>query len=153
MLEGIDTNAQDHAGWTPLHEAVSAGHMRIAQLLLENGADPNVSATDGTRYDTPPPLPPSTLVSLPYLHLPSSPSLTSICPLPPPLPPFALFPLPYLHLPSSPSLTSICPLPPPLPPFALFPLPYLHLPLFPLPYLHLPFSPSLTSPSSPSLLV
>eukprot|EP00731_Ephydatia_muelleri_P030425 Em0021g948a len=49
ILEGIDTNSQDHAGWTPLHEAVSAGHMRIAQLLLENGADPNLSATDGTR--------------------------------------------------------------------------------------------------------
>lgn len=36
-------NAQDDAGWTPLHSAVSSGYVEIASLLLESGADPNTT--------------------------------------------------------------------------------------------------------------
>jgi ankyrin repeat protein/catechol 2,3-dioxygenase-like lactoylglutathione lyase family enzyme len=34
-----------HAGWTGLHAVARAGHARIAQLLLEHGADPNSRET------------------------------------------------------------------------------------------------------------
>ena len=49
LVENAAVNAQDNAGWSPLHEACSAGKPRIAKLLLENGADVNISSTDGTR--------------------------------------------------------------------------------------------------------
>ena len=50
LVEGVLVNAQDHAGWTALHEACSSCNLRIAELLLQYGADANLSATDGTRY-------------------------------------------------------------------------------------------------------
>ena len=50
LVESVSVNAQDHAGWTSLHEACSSCNLRIAELLLQCGADVNLSATDGTRY-------------------------------------------------------------------------------------------------------
>lgn len=49
LVEGVSVNAQDHAGWTALHEACSSRNHRIAELLLQCSADANLSATDGTR--------------------------------------------------------------------------------------------------------
>ena len=49
VIEKIPVNSQDHAGWTPLHEACNNGWIEIAELLLEFGANPNLSAADGTR--------------------------------------------------------------------------------------------------------
>ena len=50
LVENAPVNSQDHAGWTPLHEACCTNHIRVAELLLKTGADANISATDGTRY-------------------------------------------------------------------------------------------------------
>ena len=44
-------NVQDNAGWTPLHEACNKGHKDIVKALLQHGADPNIPATDGTRFN------------------------------------------------------------------------------------------------------
>ncbi|XP_053202316.1 homeobox protein 5-like [Panonychus citri] len=44
-----DINARDNAGYTPLHECCSRGHLEIARALLENGADVDSSATGGVR--------------------------------------------------------------------------------------------------------
>ena len=49
MVEHADVNSQDHAGWTPLHEACNNEHIHLVELLLKNGADANVSAREGTR--------------------------------------------------------------------------------------------------------
>ena len=47
LLEaGADVNARDRGGYTPLQEACSYGHTKIARFLLEHGADPNVRETD-----------------------------------------------------------------------------------------------------------
>ena len=51
LVEKLPINKQDFAGWTPLHEACSSLHADVAELLLQNGADANISATDGTRFD------------------------------------------------------------------------------------------------------
>jgi len=40
-------NKQDANGWTPLHEATRAGHLSAVKYLIEQGADPNVTAGDG----------------------------------------------------------------------------------------------------------
>lgn len=37
----IDTETKNH-GWTPLYMAVEGGHEKIVEILLENGADPNL---------------------------------------------------------------------------------------------------------------
>ncbi|XP_015792362.1 putative mediator of RNA polymerase II transcription subunit 26 [Tetranychus urticae] len=44
-----DINARDNAGYTPLHECCSRGHLEIARALLEHGADIDSSATGGVR--------------------------------------------------------------------------------------------------------
>lgn len=49
LVENASVNAQDHAGWTPLHEACCTNQIQVAELLLGSGADANMSASDGTR--------------------------------------------------------------------------------------------------------
>ena len=44
---GININAKDKDGSTPLLIASEKGDIEIARLLLENGADPNASDIDG----------------------------------------------------------------------------------------------------------
>ena len=36
----VDVKHRTRCGWTPLHHAVSFGHVETATLLLERGADP-----------------------------------------------------------------------------------------------------------------
>lgn len=43
---------RDNAGYTPLHEACSRGHLDIARLLLQYGANVSASAQGGIRYET-----------------------------------------------------------------------------------------------------
>ena len=43
LAEGANPNTQDHGGRTPLHEVVEAGYTELVSLLLEYGANPNVS--------------------------------------------------------------------------------------------------------------
>lgn len=50
LVEKLPVNVQDYAGWTPLHEACSSSNTNVAELLLQHGADANISATDGTRF-------------------------------------------------------------------------------------------------------
>uniref|UniRef100_A0A6A7G1V7 BRCA1-associated RING domain protein 1-like n=3 Tax=Hirondellea gigas TaxID=1518452 RepID=A0A6A7G1V7_9CRUS len=38
LSEGANPNSQDHAGWTPLHEACQHGHLGIVSVLLKAGA-------------------------------------------------------------------------------------------------------------------
>jgi hypothetical protein len=44
---GVDVNAKDEGGWTPLHRAAFAGHKEIAELLIDNGAEVNAKNEDG----------------------------------------------------------------------------------------------------------
>lgn len=39
----------DNAGYTPLHEACTRGHLKIAKMLLKYGADVSASARGGIR--------------------------------------------------------------------------------------------------------
>jgi ankyrin repeat protein len=39
---GSDVNIQGYNGITPLHRASQAGNLRVAKLLLDHGADPNI---------------------------------------------------------------------------------------------------------------
>ena len=49
-VEHVNVNTQDNAGWTPLHEACNNGYPDVVKVLLENGADPNLTSYDGSRY-------------------------------------------------------------------------------------------------------
>lgn len=40
-------NTKDANGWTPFHEAVHAGHVDIAKLLVSHGANINVKSNNG----------------------------------------------------------------------------------------------------------
>lgn len=44
-----DVNVRDNAGYTPLHECVTRGHLEIARMLLMHGADPEASAAGGIK--------------------------------------------------------------------------------------------------------
>ena len=52
MLERPETSvsAKDNAGYTPLHEACTRGHLEVARLLLQYGASESSSAHGGIRY-------------------------------------------------------------------------------------------------------
>ena len=47
LEEGVDVNAKDNYGATPLISAAFFGYTEIAELLLEAGADPNIKDKDG----------------------------------------------------------------------------------------------------------
>ena len=44
--DGVDTDAADDDGWTPLHAAVYWGNMDAAELLVEKGANVNASTNN-----------------------------------------------------------------------------------------------------------
>nr|KAF6352951.1 BRCA1 associated RING domain 1 [Pipistrellus kuhlii] len=50
LQNGSDPNVKDHAGWTPLHEACSHGHLEVVELLLQHKALVN---TPGYQNDSP----------------------------------------------------------------------------------------------------
>ena len=39
VAAGAELNAQNHDGWTPLHEAAARGLMDTTRLLVDHGAD------------------------------------------------------------------------------------------------------------------
>ncbi|KAJ3357325.1 hypothetical protein GGF32_001119 [Allomyces javanicus] len=47
---GVDVNAQDDTGYSPLHAAASYNHVDLVRFLLSKGANPNIADEDG---DTP----------------------------------------------------------------------------------------------------
>ena len=47
LQEGVDVNAQDDNGYSPLHGAVSYDHLELVKYLLTNGADLNLTDEDG----------------------------------------------------------------------------------------------------------
>jgi len=48
LAAGVDVNASNFAGWTPLHRAANKGHTEIIQLLIANGADVNAKDKYGS---------------------------------------------------------------------------------------------------------
>lgn len=47
LKQGANVNATGQLGHTPLHDAILAGHLEVAQFLLKNGADPKVPISSG----------------------------------------------------------------------------------------------------------
>lgn len=45
----MNADPKDNAGYTPLHEACSRGHLEIARLLLQYGANHSETALSGIR--------------------------------------------------------------------------------------------------------
>ncbi|XP_057662041.1 BRCA1-associated RING domain protein 1-like isoform X2 [Diorhabda carinulata] len=50
LITHVDINAQDFAGWVPMHEAVESEDYEVVELLLKNGA---LTDTPGQDYKTP----------------------------------------------------------------------------------------------------
>ena len=44
---GIDVNARDHDGLTPLHSAAGRGDIPMIRYLVEHGADPTLKSRGG----------------------------------------------------------------------------------------------------------
>ena len=47
IADGIDVNAEDYRGLTPLHEAAAFGHNEVAELLIAKGAEVNAIIVSG----------------------------------------------------------------------------------------------------------
>ena len=47
LAAGVDVNAWDDSGWTPLHYVAHTGHKEVAELPIANGADVNVKSKFG----------------------------------------------------------------------------------------------------------
>lgn len=47
LQEGVDVNAQDDNGYSPLHAAVSYDHLELVEFLLANGAALSLADQDG----------------------------------------------------------------------------------------------------------
>lgn len=47
IRSGQNVNAVDYAGWTPLMEAVSYGHINNVRILCQNRADVNAASSEG----------------------------------------------------------------------------------------------------------
>lgn len=47
MKEGVDVNGQDKCGATPLIAASKVGHTKVANILLQAGADPQLKDAEG----------------------------------------------------------------------------------------------------------
>ena len=47
LAAGVDVNAKNSVGFTPLHYAAHEGHMEIAELLITNSADVNEKVSGG----------------------------------------------------------------------------------------------------------
>ena len=48
LLEyGVNASPQDDDGSTPLHLALSKGHVNLAEFLLDHSADPTTQAEEG----------------------------------------------------------------------------------------------------------
>ncbi len=48
----IPVGVRDAGGFSALHEAAAAGHVRILEELIARGASVNVSSADGIRFHT-----------------------------------------------------------------------------------------------------
>lgn len=46
LKAGADINQRNKRGHTPLFVAVNGSHFFVVQLLLKNGADPSITASD-----------------------------------------------------------------------------------------------------------
>lgn len=49
LLLGLDANAADRDGWTPLHHAAANGYTEVARVLVDAGADRDASTNAGQR--------------------------------------------------------------------------------------------------------
>ena len=47
IANGVDVNAKDDNGWTPLYWSADKGHKEIAELLITAGADVNAKGKSG----------------------------------------------------------------------------------------------------------